>query len=606
MDKISRQKEILETFRSSLEKNEERRDYELNPSKSMRKKLQATEKRPITVTETGGGIKLEMNTGLYELFKQASDAFYSSDYSKYTYVKIPVSDRKGRNVETKYKAFEGNVPMYTINLYHTTCTCLINGSKTAQFMSEDLHSIISVIETELVNENTTVEDVNANLKQVILDYQSSCSGNTCSEGTNDICLLEIDSPSVASDIKETAALPMENAEHTNNSKLNMNLNDAQNTQTNNPTVDESLAEIKTAITLLRQTMEQHILLSEMKFEQIKDEIQSVKSLSRVQASATCSNIETLTETSSHLKSQISEFNNSIQKRLQSISDSIKHGGFSQKKEQLHHVLKPSPEKKPQSTPQENLKTAVQSRNEIVDQRQKDTDETFLKRPFSKEKTLIIGDSLMRGIQKRGLAADVEIKTMPGAKLDEVARRLNEYDLSNFSNIIIYIGGNDVASGKSVTRFRAELVKTTTSLQERGCVVCICNVCPRRDVDVRPLNDVIAEVCKITAATYIDVNSAFIYADGTTARHFYHKDGIHLNERGTRTLVSRIHKGKVIIKERQVQFSRETVQEYRDFHDNTWRMRTDRRIQSRRRRSNTCSICGGNNHISQNCYHAQRW
>lgn len=117
---------------------------------------------------------------------------------------------------------------------------------------------------------------------------------------------------------------------------------------------------------------------------------------------------------------------------------------------MHHVLKPSPEKKPQSTPQENLKTAVQSRNEIVDQRQKDTDETFLKRPFSKEKTLIIGDSLMRGIQKRGLAADVEIKTLPGAKLDEVARRLNEYDLSNFSNIIIYIGGNDVASGKSVT------------------------------------------------------------------------------------------------------------------------------------------------------------
>jgi hypothetical protein len=45
---------------------------------------------------------------------------------------------------------------------------------------------------------------------------------------------------------------MENTEHANNSKLNMNLNDdeltemAQHTQINNPTMDESLAEIKNA------------------------------------------------------------------------------------------------------------------------------------------------------------------------------------------------------------------------------------------------------------------------------------------------------------------------------------------------------------------------
>jgi thiamine phosphate synthase YjbQ (UPF0047 family) len=65
----------------------------------------------------------------------------------------------------------GNVPMFTINLYHTTCSCLINGSKTAQFMGEDLHAIIRVIETESVYKNMTVDDVNANLKQVILDDQ---------------------------------------------------------------------------------------------------------------------------------------------------------------------------------------------------------------------------------------------------------------------------------------------------------------------------------------------------------------------------------------------------------------------------------------------------
>ena len=48
--------------------NQERRNYALNERKSMKKKLLETEKDYITVVHTGGGIKIELNAGTYELF----------------------------------------------------------------------------------------------------------------------------------------------------------------------------------------------------------------------------------------------------------------------------------------------------------------------------------------------------------------------------------------------------------------------------------------------------------------------------------------------------------------------------------------------------------
>lgn len=78
-----------------------------NRTKSMKNKLDATEKQPLTVTETGGGVKLELNTGFYELFKSAAEEFYSSDNRLFFCTKVPVKDKTGANVETKYKVTEG-------------------------------------------------------------------------------------------------------------------------------------------------------------------------------------------------------------------------------------------------------------------------------------------------------------------------------------------------------------------------------------------------------------------------------------------------------------------------------------------------------------------
>lgn len=84
----------------------------------------------------------------------------------FSYVRLPVQDKTGANVETKYKVTEGKDHVCTLNLYHTKCTCLINGRKTSQFLETDLPSVISIIDSRLAADNMTVHSVNEAVKTV--------------------------------------------------------------------------------------------------------------------------------------------------------------------------------------------------------------------------------------------------------------------------------------------------------------------------------------------------------------------------------------------------------------------------------------------------------
>ena len=93
----------------------------------------------------------------------------------------------------------------------------------------------------------------------------------------------------------------------------------------------------------------------------------------------------------------------------------------------------------------------------------------------KTRTLIIGDSILKGISKRGLKAQVDIRTLPGRKANDIRTNLQRMDLTSYKNIIIYVGGNDAAEGKTGS------VYTTlrSSISELQCQVSLCTICPRR-------------------------------------------------------------------------------------------------------------------------------
>lgn len=63
------------------------------------------------------------------------------------------------------------------------------------------------------------------------------------------------------------------------------------------------------------------------------------------------------------------------------------------------------------------------------------------------KTLIIGDSIIKGINEKGLKHNVLCHGISGATLQTVAEQVQLYDLQNFSTVILSVGGNDLANGR---------------------------------------------------------------------------------------------------------------------------------------------------------------
>ena len=100
----NRKLQILEKkIRGRRKRNEsnasrEERNYNINTKKSMEKKLEATGRCDMEITETGGGIKLVFTAGKYELIKFATDNFCTQEDRKGKCERIPVVDKKGNHV----------------------------------------------------------------------------------------------------------------------------------------------------------------------------------------------------------------------------------------------------------------------------------------------------------------------------------------------------------------------------------------------------------------------------------------------------------------------------------------------------------------------------
>ena len=158
----------------TLELGIEERDYALNKRKALEKKLITTRRDDVVVLKTGGGIKFLLNSGMYELFKNSIDEFYTSSDMKDTCQKIPVHDKQGNLVETKYKVLSGRQGVYTINMYHTKSSCMVNGKQSKQFTEVDFPEILQSIKMKEDIHGITVSQVNEYMQQLLI----KCSAAT--------------------------------------------------------------------------------------------------------------------------------------------------------------------------------------------------------------------------------------------------------------------------------------------------------------------------------------------------------------------------------------------------------------------------------------------
>ena len=90
--------------------------------------------------------------------------------------------------------------------------------------------------------------------------------------------------------------------------------------------------------------------------------------------------------------------------------------------------------------------------------------------------------------------------------------------------------------------------------------------------VTPFNNENRKVCRETGAVLIECHNAFIYEDGTTVRHFYNNDGIHLNQNGRTILVFNINKRLQIVKTpRNEETSRQHATTFDDYAGRQYRI-----------------------------------
>ena len=158
-------------------------------------------------------------------------------------------------------------------------------------------------------------------------------------------------------------------------------------------------------------------------------------------------------------------------------------------------------------------------------------------------TLLIGASILKGIQTWGLHSNVRVKTLRGAHLPRIRRELDETRLDNIGNIVIQAGGNDASSGRSLDEIKTNFSEIIQDIQRRAPHVHIfvsqvlprvksIRVKPRVKLDIAPVNDVINSVCAEFGATVIESTKSI----WKVCPKFYMADDLHLSDAGTAQLL----------------------------------------------------------------------
>jgi len=137
--------------------------YALNIEKSLSKKLKCTKKKQITYKLTGGGFTAELDAVTFELFSHACESYYMSDTTTFQKViKDNSCDRLGFMTQKTLKIRDSDSESYTVNLYITKCSILVNGRGAVNFIHRDIINLHEIIK------NTTVNGLSVDIQQTNL------------------------------------------------------------------------------------------------------------------------------------------------------------------------------------------------------------------------------------------------------------------------------------------------------------------------------------------------------------------------------------------------------------------------------------------------------
>ena len=157
--------------------------------------------------------------------------------------------------------------------------------------------------------------------------------------------------------------------------------------------------------------------------------------------------------------------------------------------------------------------------------------------------LLMGDSLTSAVNPKGLKQGVFKHSISGAKIDHIFHQASVFNMNQFSNIIIYIGGNDASSGTDIEYFEELYDQVIQNIKQVNstCQIYLCNAALRGDTDTTDVNTAIDRLCQDHNITLLDVNKAFYDSQGMVIERYFGDDLIHLKASGVKRLLGEIDK-----------------------------------------------------------------
>ena len=222
------------------------------------------------------------------------------------------------------------------------------------------------------------------------------------------------------------------------------------------------------------------------------------------------------------------------------------------------------------------------------------------------KTLLIGDSILSGINMKGLNKNVECHSISGATIKTIIDKIQIYDLKCFDNIIIYVAGNDCANKNSewdyeIIEEKYDQLINHIKNKNAGINLYLCGLCPRVDTLVKDVNDMIKQLCEHHQGIFVDVHKAFYNKRNQLKVHFYQpRDNIHLAASGIRALLGAINSHIDIVENFKTCAHNLGTSQYKytrpgNKQDGLNQAYNDKNVER-------CFKCGLTNHKTHQCFH----
>lgn len=223
--------------------------------------------------------------------------------------------------------------------------------------------------------------------------------------------------------------------------------------------------------------------------------------------------------------------------------------------------------------------------------------------------LLIGDSIITGVNPKGLKQNVHRSGISGATVDSILKEIKLFDLDNFSHVIIYVGGNDASHGTDSEYFEEKYDQLLRYIRQKNrlCNVLLVNICPRGDVDTAEINSVIHRLSQVYSMQLVNADHAFHNKHGEIIDRYYSRDSIHLSHSGIKRLLGTLNNYADIVNNfDQCVYNRQ--EKRRSFHHQqhtAHRNQANRRTFSQPEQNCRCSKCGETNHNTRQCRHQEQ-